>query len=322
MMKKLLAGCLVLFLILPGVISCTSAKSSDPLLVPVTAKTVIEIQVGNILNNPGLQLAYEELAKANPAWPQTANDVLNQLSQKTGFDLSSISTAVFFSDIESTGQPQNTYAGVIASGTFNESALIAKIQQQTQQTLNTSEYKGLFIYDGAQDKFAIVFLSQNQLVFGTLKAVQDVVDVNKGDQPALSGSIIDTINRLGPALIVGASVPPESLLNQLGQKVPQQNTLSLESFQNIDSIGFAIDQPSLSLSVRFDAHFSNAASVQDAKDTITGLISVAKGSSQDPNVKTALGNIQVSTTDSWLSIRDLLNPADVTTLIGIIQNQK
>jgi hypothetical protein len=121
---------------------------------------------------------------------------------------------------------------------------------------------------------------------------------------------------------VGASVPPESLLNQLGQKVPQQNTLSLESFQNIDNIGFAIDQPSLSLSVRIDAHFSNAASVQDAKDTITGLISVAKGSSQDPNVKTALGNIQVSTTDSWLSIRDLLNPADVTTLIGIIQNQK
>ena len=64
MMKKLLAGCLVLFIILPGVISCTSAKSADPLLVPVTAKTVIEIQVGKILNNPVLQLAYEGLAKA------------------------------------------------------------------------------------------------------------------------------------------------------------------------------------------------------------------------------------------------------------------
>ena len=322
MTKKLLASCLVLFLILPVVISCTSAKSSDPLLVPVTAKTVVEIQVGKILGNSALQLAYEELAKVNPAWPQTANDILNQLSQKTGFDLSSISTAVVFSDIESTGQPQNTYAGVIASGTFNESTLIAKIQQQTQQTLTTSDYKGLTIYAGAQEKFAIVFLSQIQLAFGTLKAVHDVVDVNKGDQPALSGSIINTLNRLSPALIVGASVPPESRFKQLGQKVPQQNTLSLESFQNIDNIGFAIDQPSLSLSVRIDAHFSNTASIQDAKDTITGLISVVKGSSQDPNVKTTLGNIQVSTTNSWLSIRDLVNPADITTLIGIIQKQK
>ena len=322
MLKKLLVSCLVLFLIVPGAIACTSVKASDSVLVPMTANTVVEVQLGKILSNPALQLAYEELVKVNPMWPQTANDVLNELFQKTGFDLSNISTAVFFSDIESTSQPENAYAGLIASGTFDESKLIIKIQQQTQQTLTTSDYKGLTIYVGAQDKFAIVFLSQNQLAFGTLKAVQDVVDVNKGDQPALSGSIIDTLNRLGPALIVGASVPPESLLNQLGQKAPQQNTLSLESFQNIDKTGFAIDQPSLSLSVRIDTHFSNAASVQDAKDTITGLVSVAKGSSQDPNVKTALGNIQVSTTDSWLSIRDLLNPADITALIGIIQKQK
>jgi hypothetical protein len=322
MLKKLLVSCLVLFLIVPGAIACTSVKASDSVLVPMTANTVVEVQLGKILSNPALQLAYEELVKVNPMWPQTANDVLNELFQKTGFDLSNISTAVFFSDIESTSQPENAYAGLIASGTFDESKLIIKIQQQTQQTLTTSDYKGLTIYVGAQDKFAIVFLSQSQLAFGTPKAVQDVVDVNKGDQPALSGSIIDTLNRLGTALIVGASVPPQSLFNQLGQKAHQQNTLSLGFFQNIDNVGFAIDQPSLSLSVRIDAHFSNTVSVQDAKDTITGLISVAKGSSQDPNVKTALGNIQVSTGDSWLSIRDLLNPAAITALIGIIQKQK
>ena len=322
MLKKLLVSCLVLFLIVPGAIACTSVKASDSVLVPMTANTVVEVQLGKILSNPALQLAYEELVKVNPMWPQTANDVLNELFQKTGFDLSNISTAVFFSDIESTSQPENAYAGLIASGTFDESKLIIKIQQQTQQTLTTSDYKGLTIYVGAQDKFAIVFLSQSQLAFGTPKAVQDVVDVNKGDQPALSGSIIDTLNRLGTALIVGASVPPQSLFNQLGQKAHQQNTLSLGFFQNIDNVGFAIDQPSLSLSVRIDAHFSNTVSVQDAKDTITGLISVAKGSSQDPNVKSALGNVQISVSDSWLSIRDLVSPADITTLIGGIQKQK
>ena len=322
MLKKLLVSCLVLFLIVPGAIACTSVKASDSVLVPMTANTVVEVQLGKILSNPALQLAYEELVKVNPMWPQTANDVLNELFQKTGFDLSNISTAVFFSDIESTSQPENAYAGLIASGTFDESKLIIKIQQQTQQTLTTSDYKGLTIYVGAQDKFAIVFLSQSQLAFGTPKAVQDVVDVNKGDQPALSGSIIDTLNRLGTALIVGASVPPQSLFNQLGQKAHQQNTLSLGFSQNIDNVGFAIDQPSLSLSVRIDAHFSNTVSVQDAKDTITGLISVAKGSSQDPNVKSALGNVQISVSDSWLSIRDLVSPADITTLIGGIQKQK
>jgi hypothetical protein len=320
--KKLLASSLVLLLILPVAVSCSAANASETILVPRTANMVVQIQVGNILSNPALQIAYNELAKVNPAWPQTTNDALNQLLQKTGFDLSSISTAVFFADIESTGQTQNSYVGMIASGTFNESTLIAKIQQQTQQTLTTSDYKGLTVYAGAQDKFEIVFLSQSQLAFGTPKAVRDVVDVSNKDQQALSGSIIDTLNRIGPALIVGAFAPPESLRNELGKEVPQQAILSLKSFQDIDTIGFAVDQPALSLSIRIDAHFSNTASVQDAKDAITGLISVAKGTSQDQNVKTALGNIQVSTTDSWLSMRDLASPADIATLIGSIQAQK
>jgi hypothetical protein len=320
--KKLLASSLVLLLILPVAVSCSAANASETILVPRTANMVVQIQVGNILSNPALQIAYNELAKVNPAWPQTTNDALNQLLQKTGFDLSSISTAVFFADIESTGQTQNSYVGMIASGTFNESTLIAKIQQQTQQTLTTSDYKGLTVYAGAQDKFEIVFLSQSQLAFGTPKAVRDVVDVSNKDQQALSGSIIDTLNRIGPALIVGAFAPPESLRNELGKEVPQQAILSLKSFQDIDTIGFAVDQPALSLSIRIDAHFSNTASVQDAKDAITGLISVAKGTSQDQNVKTALGNIQVSTTDSWLSMRDLASPADIATLTGSIQAQK
>jgi hypothetical protein len=211
---------------------------------------------------------------------------------------------------------------MVASGTFNESSLIANIEQKTQQKITTSIYKGLTIYAVQEDKVEIVFLNQRQLAFGTPTAVRDVIDVSKKDQPALSGSIIDTMNRLGPALIVGASIPPESLRNELNKKVSQQTTLSLNSFQDIDTIGFSMDQPSLSLSVRFDARFLNLASAQDAKNTIIGLISVLKGTSQGTNVKTALDNIQVNTTDTWLSIRDLINPADFATLIGSIHQHK
>ena len=322
MIKKLLACSLVLVLILPGMLSCSVAKTAEIVLVPATANTVVKIQVGKILSNQALLIAYEELAKTNPVWPQTADDALNQLLQKTGFELSSISTIVFFTDIASTSQSQNTFAGMIASGTFNESTLVAKIQQQTQQTLTTSDYKGLNVYAAPKDKYEIVFFSQSQLAFGTPKAVRDVVDVSKGNQPALSGSIIDTLNRLGPALIVGASALSENLRSQLGNEVPQQTTFSLKAFQDIDNIGFTIDQPSLDLSFRIDAHFTIAASATDAQDTITGLISVAKGASQDPNVKTALGNIKISTTNSWLSIRDLMSPADVVTLFDSFKTKK
>ena len=322
MLKKLLACCLVLVLTLPGMLSCSGAKTSEIKLVPAAANTIIQIQVGKILSNSAIQIAYDELAKMKPAWPQTVNDVLSQLVQKTGIDLSTISSVVLFANIESTGQTQESYAGIIAAGKFKESELIAKIQQQTKQDFTTSDYKGLTVYSAPKDHYEIVFLSQSHLAMGTAKAVQDVVDVSKGNQPAASGTVIDTLNRFGSALIVGASVLPENLRNQLVSKVPQQTTLSMKSLQDMDIIGFAIDQPSLNLSFRIDAHFTAAASAKDAQDTISGLISVAKGTSQDANVKTALGNIQISTNNSWLSIRDLISPTDIMNLVSTTQTQK
>lgn len=322
MVKKLLVSCLVVILILPAVSSCSDTNASETPLVPGTANMVVEVQVGKILGNPALSIAYSELAKTEPTWPQTTDDALNQLVQKTGFDLSSVTTAVLFADIESANRTQNAYAGLIASGTFSESALIAKLQQQTQQTLTASNYKGLTIYAGTQDEFEIAFLSQSQIVLGVPKAVRDAIDVKKGDMKPLSGNITDTINRFGAGLITGVFALPESLRNQFGHAAPQQSMLSLKSFMDVDTIGFAVDQPSLSLSVRIDAHFSNTSSVQDARDVITGLISAAKGTSQDPNIKAALGNIQVSTTDSWISISDLSSLADIAVLIGSIQGQK
>ena len=323
MVKKLLASCLAMFLIVPVVLSCGPANGTPATLIPATANTVVQMQVDKIVNNSAVIVAYGELAKGKPGWPQTATDALNQIVDKTGVDLTTVSKAIFFADVESTGQTESDmYGGVIVTGTFNESTLVARIQEQGKQTLTTSDYKGFKVYAGAQDKFEIVFLSPSQIVLGTAKAVQDTIDVRRGDQKGLSGSVIETLDRFGTALITGAFAPPESLRSQLGKAAPQQPGLSLTAFQNIDAIGFSVDLPGLTVSARMDAHFSNTASVQDAKDAITGLISVAKGTSQDPNVKTALGNIQVTTSDSWLSVRETMSVAEIGSLIGSMQSKK
>ena len=323
MVKRLLASVLALLLVVPAVLSCGPAAATETTLIPATANAVMQMQVDKIVNNSAVILAYGELEKGKAGWPQTATDALNQIVDKTGVDLTTVSKAVFFADVESTSENQsNMYGGVVVTGKFNESTLVDKIQQQAKQTLTTSDYKGFKVYEGAQDKFEIVFLSQGQIVLGTAKAVRDTIDVRRGDQKGLSGSVIDTLDRFGNALITGAFAPPESLRSQLGKAVPQQPGLSLTAFQNIDAIGFSVDLPGLTVSTRLDAHFSNTASVQDAKDAITGLISVAKGTSQDPNVKAALGNIQVTTSDSWLSVRDTISVAEIGSLIGSIQPKK
>ena len=321
MIKKILPTILILVFLLTVAFSCSPANSAELNLVPGTANMVLQIQVGKVLINPAVQIAYGELATMNSTLPQTTGDLLNELKQKTGFDLSTISNAVFFADIESANQTQNMYAGVIASGTFDESSLVEQFQQQINQTLTTTDYKELTIYSGVQDKFGLVFFSQNKLVFGSLKAVKDVIDVSKKDQQPLSGSVIDTLNRVGAALISGAFTPPDTLRSKLpGEtEVMPQYPVSLKPFQDIDAIGFAIDQPDLNLTARVDAHFANNTSLQDAKDTITGLISLARGTVQDQTVKTILGNIKVNTSGTWLSVQDLVSVTDFTSLFSNIQ---
>jgi hypothetical protein len=320
MVKKILLIVPILILLLSVAFSCSATNSAEIKMVPGTANMVAQIQVGKVLKNPALQIAYGELATMNSTWPRTVNDLLNQLKQKTGVDLLTISTAVFFADIESANQTQNMYAGVIASGTFDEAALVNQFQQQAHQMLATSDYKGLTVYAGDQDKFEIVFLSKNELAFGSPKAVRDVIDVNKKDQQPLKGNVIDTLNRVGTALISGAFTLPVNLSSGLASDVATQSPVSLKSFQDIKAIGFAINQPGLNLTVRVDARFANTASVQDAKDTITGLISLAKGISQDKTIKTTLDNVKVKTSGVWISVQDLVSVTDFAALFSSVQS--
>ena len=73
------------------------------------------------------------------------------------------------------------------------------------------------------------------------------------------------------------------------------------------------------MTVRVDARFENTTSVQDARDAITGLISLAKGTIQDQNIKTALSNIKVNTNGMWLSVQDLVSVTDFATLFSGVQ---
>lgn len=323
MVKKLLVGFAVMLMIVPATLACGPTSGvANGMPVPPAANSIMKIKVDQLVNNPELKVAYEQLVKGRSGWPQTADAALTQVLTKTGIDLSTTTSAVFFADVESGSDQQNMYAGVIATGSFKQPAVIDSIQSAARQTLTTTDYKGFTVYKSAQDKYEIAFLSSSQFVAGAAKAVRDTLDVSKGDQKALTGAVIDTLERFGGAAITAASAPPEAVRSQAEKQVPQQAPVSLAAFQNIDTIGFSLDPQGLTVNARVDAHFTSATSVTDAKDAITGLISLTKGTTQDPNIKAMLGSIQVSTSGQWLSVRDTFNPTEIASVAGSFQPKK
>ena len=301
--KKLFPWFLALVLMLATVAGCSSDEHDGLTaieLVPQNVNLLANIQVSKIINDQDLQDIYDEATK-EPDQPQTVKEALNELVEETGIDLHDFSQAVIFADI--TTLEQVDYLGFIVEGTFNEKQFIDNIERETKEEFTTSDYKGYKLYTDEKEEFGIAFLSDKMLLFGTTQAVKDTIDVNEGVRGQISGVLLDTYNKLGDALIKFTfELPGEARRALAEEPVPGEIPISLEIFADIDIIGFDFNKEADTITIQITPHFLSTDSAEDAKDTLAGAISLFKGMLQVPEVKELLGKIEVTVTDSWVTI--------------------
>ena len=316
--KKLFCCLLVLVLMLVTAVGCKAPELTAIELVPQDANLIANIQVSKMINDQDLKNAYDK-TKKRPGQPQTAEEALNEFTKKTGIDLRNFSQAIVFADI--TTLKQARYLGVIAEGIFNEKQFIDNIKDKAGKEFTTSDYKGYKLYVDKKEEFGIAFLSDRALLLGTTKAVKDAIDVSKGDRRQVSGIILDTYNRLGDALIKFAFELPEEARKALTTQKPAPITIpvSLEPFANIDIVGFALNKEAESITIRINPHFTSTDSARDAKNTLSGAISLLKVMLQVPEIKALLGKMEVSVTDSWVTIAFEITTSEMERLIETFQ---
>lgn len=315
--KKLVSWLLVLILMLATAVGCGAAELNAIELVPQDANLIANIQISKIINDQDLRDAYEE-AEKEPGQPQTIEEALNDLVRESGIDLSDFSQAVIFADVTTIAQAD--YVAIIIEGTVNEGQFIGNIEEETGEEFSTSDYKGYKLYIDEKDEFGIAFLSDRMLILGTPKAIKDAIDVSKGVREQISGTIVDTYNRLGDALIKVAFALPEEAVGALSEEpVPGEIPISLESFADIDILGFALNKEAETVTIQINPHFLSTDSAEDAKDTLSGAISLFKGTLEVPEIKELLGKIEVTVTDSWMMIAFELTLSEIERLMETFQ---
>ncbi len=315
--KKLVPWLLVLILMLATVIGCGAPELTAIELVPQDANLIANIQISKIINDQDLRDAYDK-AKKEPGQPQTAEEALNELVRKTGVDLRDFSQALVFADVTAVGQAG--YVAVIIEGTVNEGQFIGNIEQKTGEEFSTSDYKGYKLYIDEKDEFGITFLSDRMLLLGPTKAIKDAIDVSKGVREQVSGIILDTYNRLDDALIKVAFELPEEARRALTEEpVPDEVPISLGSFADIDILGFALNKEAETITIQINPHFLSSDSAEDAKDTLSGAISLLKGMFEIPEIKELLGKIEVSVADSWMTIAFEITLSEIERLMETFQ---
>jgi len=315
--KKVVFWLLVLVLILATAAGCKAPKLTAIELVPQDANLIGNIQVSKIINDQDLRNAYDK-AKKEPGQPQTVEEALNELVEETGIDLLDVSQVVIFADIAALEQAN--YLGFIVEGTFDEKQFIDDIKEKAGEEFTTSDYKGYKLYIDEEEEFGIAFLTDRMLLLGSTKAVKDAIDVSNGDRKQVNGIILDAYNRLGDVLIKFAFEFPEEAREALTEElVPDEIPISLEPFANIDILGFALNKQAETITIQINPHFLSTDSAEDARDTLSGAIILFKGILQVPEIKELLGKIEVSVTDSWLTIAFEITLSEIERLTETFQ---
>jgi hypothetical protein len=194
---------------------------------------------------------------------------------------------------------------VIAEGTFNEQTFTQNIQTKTGITLTNADYKGYKLYSisaGTDENLDMVFFSGSTMVFGSDLAVKDCIDVKKGDSKPISGGVLDTFSKLGSSSMRTASSVPANTEQNLENQIPAGSAISSVKLPKLDLLGFSINKGAQDVSISLQLHFPDNASAQDARDTISGAVSVLKGTTVNTDLKTLLGQIQYNVSDVWLNM--------------------
>jgi hypothetical protein len=299
--KKSINGLLALVLVsttlLAGMVGCTGSSAEAIKIVPPNANFIAEVQLNELLND-------QELIDAiNENQDQSVDDMLDEVRDETGLDLRDFSRILIFGDLDnSSWGPGSEYMGFIVQGNFNEDNFIQSIEDVTDEQMNTSDYKGYTLYTNDVDEYTIAFVSNKMFVFGTMQAVKDSIDVHKGDKGPVSGLILEAYNKLSDASINCALEIPNEIQQSFGGEESEAAPFQMGAFSEMDVLSFSFDKAGDNLAIKLFLHFLNASAVEDAQDTLDGLITFMKGMAELDEVKDLLDKIKITTSGVWLDV--------------------
>ena len=313
-LKKTAIMIILSVLLLIPVSACGSSGYTATELIPQKAGLILNIQISDIVGDNDIRDAYDESEK-DPDQPQTAEEGIDKIFAETGIRVGEFSQAVVFADITEMGD--QSYMGFIVEGDYEETQFIDNIEEKTDTNFSSSEYEGYTLYTNSEEHIAISFLDNKTLLAGTEEAVKDVIAIANGDRKPVGGELLDTYNNLGDAMIKMAVMLPEEAREAMMSDDTGMGlmTVPLESFSDIDMIGFSLNKSNETLNARIDAYFLSAESAEDAKDTINGFISLFKGTLEDKKTKDLLGNMEFTVSGSKMTIEFDINLPDIEQLM-------
>jgi hypothetical protein len=261
---------IVAALILSLMAGCSGAGGDGSLSrVPQWAEMVGHIGISEILGDTDLIRIYDALPK-DAEDPQTFEAALDAITDETGIDLRVFDELTIFGDT-ATSTDDIEYMGVIGEGTFDEDGLLTSIEGATGNDLVQNAHGEYDVHVASEADVAVAFLDDSTVVFGTVDAVVDVIDVEAGNAPALSGEVLDIFGGLGD-VVAKLAASADQLLAE--EDLPDSSSelpvpVDLSSLVEVETTGLTFTRDEQSIAIELDISFASGEAASDAKGLIT-----------------------------------------------------
>src|SRR5215831_1712541 len=283
-MKRILAIALLLGLasVAPaGGTSVTSALPQfpgDPLEMLPDGAGVAVVNIKQVVASDVWTLVMGS-SKATHAIEKAESD-LNAIGLKVS-DLGGVAVAIPLGP--------NSPAVAAVSGSFNSSAIIAKLKDSSNVKVTSEKYKSFDVYRvvstaaNNHSDVSSAFYDSGTAVVGPAAGVKAAIDVRAGDKPSMAknATLDQVMAQNSSAAIRFALIPPNGSLSSIqSDKIPLPDLSSINLIYGTVAVSSAVD---INATLRSDT----ADHAKAIANQLNSLLSMAKGFLSSSNPKTA-----------------------------------
>lgn len=282
-----------------GIIGDDSSSAGDAQLdkVPDDATMVGYVDAAGMVEDDSLRelanTAFEAQDQNSEFYsgPTSVEEWLDQIEDESGLDATNVQDATFFGTAGETVPTNAEQAGMILRTDFTEDEIVSAMEDSGTE-FSEESYQDTTLYTyGYDNQNALAALGDGTFAVGDTAAVKSTLDVDAGDEDALSGELRTRFQDTDDGYVRFASSVPQDQVptEELGQGSPI-NTSAFNTVQYVSG-SMATDGDTVSTQMNLVSESSDDAS--RINDVIDGALSVYGGVGND-QIRETLEQVDVS----------------------------
>lgn len=263
--------------------------------VPEDAESVYTIEAGAIVGDEAVTTladAYLEI-RAEADWyegPEDYEEALDQFEDETGLDATMAGTITAFSEYSDYGAVSQ-YSGTIFTGEWEQDDVVDAYEDNYEA--DEEEYEGKTVYEPESEyQSAMGILGNDRYVIGSLDAVEDVIDVDGGNEDGIDSELKSAFDSTRDAPIRYAGEGPSWV--DTGEVEQNGESVDTEPLGDVEFVSGAVYKSGDAIGVETTMHAEDEEVAGDVVDVIEGYIAMIENDEYTAEiVKEEVGELEI-----------------------------